>query len=153
VLDALRAYSFPGNVRELENVLERALAFANDGVIQVGDLSLKAARPLEPGSREVAPAVAVVVEAAAPPVPVAALPLPVAAPPVEPVPDAGRAAPAAAAAPASEGTSTLPDYLDRIERDVIKSALQQAGSDHDAAAGLLGISVRQLRYQMQKLKM
>nr|WP_308601255.1 sigma-54 dependent transcriptional regulator [Massilia sp. Dwa41.01b] len=42
VLDALRAYSFPGNVRELENVLERALAFANDGVIQVEDLSLKA---------------------------------------------------------------------------------------------------------------
>ncbi|RZA32706.1 MAG: sigma-54-dependent Fis family transcriptional regulator, partial [Lysobacteraceae bacterium] len=30
VLDALRAYSFPGNIRELENVLERALAFAND---------------------------------------------------------------------------------------------------------------------------
>ena len=47
VLDALRAYSFPGNVRELENVLERALAFANDGVIEVTDLSLKAARPAE----------------------------------------------------------------------------------------------------------
>jgi two-component system response regulator PilR (NtrC family) len=44
VLDTLRAYSFPGNVRELENVLERALAFANDGVIEVGDLSLKGAR-------------------------------------------------------------------------------------------------------------
>src|SRR5471032_1585811 len=44
VLDTLRAYSFPGNVRELENILERALAFANDGVIQVQDLALKGAR-------------------------------------------------------------------------------------------------------------
>ena len=48
VLDTLCAYSFPGNVRELENVLERALAFANDGVIEVGDLSLKSARVAEP---------------------------------------------------------------------------------------------------------
>ena len=41
VLETMRAYSFPGNVRELENVLERALAYADNGVIQVGDLALK----------------------------------------------------------------------------------------------------------------
>ncbi|MDB5899876.1 MAG: sigma-54-dependent Fis family transcriptional regulator [Ramlibacter sp.] len=58
VLDALRAYSFPGNIRELENVLERALAFANDGVIEVGDLSLKTARLAETARVEAAPAVA-----------------------------------------------------------------------------------------------
>src|SRR5690606_10938256 len=52
VLDALQAYSFPGNIRELENVLERALAFANDGMIEVADLSLKAARPGEAKPRE-----------------------------------------------------------------------------------------------------
>jgi two-component system response regulator PilR (NtrC family) len=40
-LQALRAYDFPGNVRELENILERALAFANDGCIQVADLALR----------------------------------------------------------------------------------------------------------------
>jgi two-component system, NtrC family, response regulator PilR len=44
VLEALRAYTFPGNVRELENVLERAQAFADGGVIEVGDLSLKGTR-------------------------------------------------------------------------------------------------------------
>jgi two-component system, NtrC family, response regulator PilR len=42
-LQALCAYPFPGNVRELENILERALAFANDGRIEVADLALKSA--------------------------------------------------------------------------------------------------------------
>lgn len=143
VLDALRAYSFPGNVRELENVLERALAFANDGVIQVGDLSLKAARPTE-GARVqavepaafVAPAPALPVTHAPPPVPAAA-----------PLPEAG--------APAALGPdslpSNLPAYLEAVERDIIGRALQQTQFNRTRTASLLGISVRQLRYQMQKL--
>jgi two-component system, NtrC family, response regulator PilR len=40
-LDVLRAFSFPGNVRELENVLERALALCNEGRIDVVDLQLR----------------------------------------------------------------------------------------------------------------
>ncbi|HWV63691.1 MAG TPA: sigma-54 dependent transcriptional regulator, partial [Oxalicibacterium sp.] len=55
-LEALHNYSFPGNVRELENILERALAFANDGVIEVGDLVLKASLPATIASDEVASA-------------------------------------------------------------------------------------------------
>jgi two-component system response regulator PilR (NtrC family) len=39
-IEALRAYSFPGNVRELENILERAMAMADGDTIQVDDLSL-----------------------------------------------------------------------------------------------------------------
>ncbi len=39
-LDALQHYSFPGNVRELENVLERALALAEDDQIGADDLRL-----------------------------------------------------------------------------------------------------------------
>ncbi|HET7811218.1 MAG TPA: sigma-54 dependent transcriptional regulator, partial [Steroidobacteraceae bacterium] len=42
-LELLRQFSFPGNVRELENVLERALALCNQGRIDVGDLQLRAA--------------------------------------------------------------------------------------------------------------
>ncbi len=127
VLETLAAYSFPGNVRELENVLERALAFADGGVIEVGDLSLKGARVAEPVA--------------------AAVDVPVPAPVV-------AAAPVAAAAVAPELPalpSSLPDYLEQVERDIILRALAQTQFNRTQAAQLLGISFRQLRYQMQKL--
>jgi two-component system response regulator PilR (NtrC family) len=134
-------------VRELENVLERALAFANDGVIETGDLSLKGARLADQAETPV--------------------PLP-AAPVAQPVPEASPApafapAPAPAAIPvpapadslpalgAGELPSNLPDYLEQVERDIILRALQQTQFNRTQAASLLGISVRQLRYQMQKL--
>jgi two-component system response regulator PilR (NtrC family) len=41
-LDVLKSFGFPGNVRELENVLERALALCDGGRIDVGDLQLRA---------------------------------------------------------------------------------------------------------------
>jgi two-component system response regulator PilR (NtrC family) len=39
-LQALAAYSFPGNVRELENILERAMTLCEDGRIRASDLQL-----------------------------------------------------------------------------------------------------------------
>jgi two-component system response regulator PilR (NtrC family) len=151
VLDALQGYAFPGNVRELENVLERALAFANDGVIEVGDLLLKGARLAEaaeaPQPQPASPP--------APPPPLAQ-PAPMAATPAA-TPDA-PSAPAVAPADgpptlgAGELPSNLPDYLNQVERDIILRALQQTQFNRTQAATLLGISVRQLRYQMQKLE-
>jgi two-component system response regulator PilR (NtrC family) len=133
VLEALQAYAFPGNVRELENVLERALAFADDGVIEVGDLLLKGARVGETGTAAAA--------AASPAASPAALP-------AAPSADTGQAAPASGA---GDLPSNLPDYLNQVERDIILRALTQTQFNRTQAASLLGISLRQLRYQMQKL--
>jgi two-component system response regulator PilR (NtrC family) len=135
VLEALRAWSFPGNVRELENVLERALAFANDGVIELQDLVLKAARPAEPAA--VAPAAPVPQPAQAAQLPA---PQPAAPQPAAPQPAGPEALP-----------NNLPDYLAQVERDIIQRALNQTQFNRTQAANLLGISVRQLRYQIQKL--
>jgi two-component system response regulator PilR (NtrC family) len=154
VLDALRGYAFPGNVRELENVLERALAFADDGVIEVGDLLLKGAKlgdaavvPQGAGASISSPPAAVPEEAGV------ATPG-VAAPGVATSDAAAPGAATPAAAPPS-GTdalpSNLPDYLSQVERDIILRALNQTQFNRTQAANLLGISVRQLRYQMQKL--
>src|SRR6187455_1517625 len=41
-LDMLQNFAFPGNVRELENVLERALALCDDGRVEAADLQLRA---------------------------------------------------------------------------------------------------------------
>jgi two-component system response regulator PilR (NtrC family) len=133
-------------VRELENVLERALAFANDGVIEVGDLLLKGARLAEHAEAAAQPAML-------------AQPAPPAMPAAAPATPAAPAAASPLAAPddglpalgAGELPSNLPDYLNQVERDIILRALQQTQFNRTQAATLLGISVRQLRYQMQKL--
>src|SRR5471030_1445374 len=161
VLETLRGYSFPGNVRELENILERALAFANDGVIQVQDLALKGAM----GAPAAAPVMAAPLDAAAAPstapsVGAGAYPF---AAPATPAPWPGAAGAntiASVAAPASAMIalpvidalpSNLPEYLNAIEREIIMRALAQTQYNRTQAAQLLGISFRQLRYQMQKL--
>ena len=67
-----------------------------------------------------------------------------------PVASAATAAPAAAA-DCIPLPSSLPDYLEQVERDIILRALAQTQFNRTQAALLLGISFRQLRYQMQKL--
>ncbi|MDE2599209.1 MAG: sigma-54-dependent Fis family transcriptional regulator [Rhodocyclaceae bacterium] len=102
-LQALQAYPFPGNVRELENIVERALALLGGDSIDAADLNLS-------------------------PPPRAS----------DSVPDAGSVA--------------LQDYLDEVERKVIIEALQKTGFNRTAAAKLLGVTFRSLRYRMQRLE-
>jgi two-component system response regulator PilR (NtrC family) len=140
---ALESYAFPGNVRELENILERALAFANDGVIEVDDLVLKAAKPPQPvGNRSPA------LES------VAALPVSDAPPTAS---DAGKVltievAQSVTALDEDPLPASLPDYLDGVEREIICRALAKTRFNRTRAAELLGISFRQLRYRMQRLE-
>jgi two-component system response regulator PilR (NtrC family) len=65
-------------------------------------------------------------------------------------PDETAPAPSSALG-AGELPSNLPDYLSQVERDIILRALNQTQFNRTQAASLLGISLRQLRYQMQKL--
>lgn len=136
-LRALQGYSFPGNVRELENILERAVAFANDGVIEVTDLALKANPVFAAATTE--QAVAIAVE----PVVV----------PVEPV--VARVSVQPLPAMTADGLPglpcNLPDHLDQVEREIIRRALAKTQFNRTQAADLLGISFRQLRYRMQRL--
>jgi len=101
-LKVLSAYDFPGNVRELENVIERALALCVGGLIQPDDLQLK------------------------------------------PVNGEQQAA-------AMGGKYPLTDYLDRVEREAILEALHQTHFNRTAAAKILGVTFRALRYRMDRL--
>jgi two-component system response regulator PilR (NtrC family) len=102
----LEAYPFPGNVRELENIVERAVALATGQTIGLGDLP-----------REVS-------GAAAQPMPsLVGLP--------------------------EEGCN-LDDVLGEVERRLVLQALERSGGVRTQAARLLGVTLRSLRYRLQK---
>ena len=59
--------------------------------------------------------------------------------------------PATAMPAGARAGSPLPEYLDRIEREAILDALAKTGFNRTAAAKLLGLTFRTLRYRMQRL--
>jgi two-component system response regulator PilR (NtrC family) len=124
VIERLAAHSLHGNVRELENLLHRAVAL-NDG----DELHID----VEPGGA---------------PMPPTATPV---APP-ELVPAQPQAGPAAGAATGPrEVPSDLQTYLDRQEREILVHALRESGFNRTAAAARLGLSLRQIRYRIARL--
>lgn len=102
-LRALQSYAFPGNVRELENILERAVTLCEGEELSVDDLALPTT------GDEAAPV------------------------------DAGRDA------------VSLESKLDNVEKDAIMKALEQTRYNKTAAAKVLGITFRALRYRLKKL--
>ena len=99
-LQALQEYDFPGNVRELENILERAVALCSTSQIESGDLQLAPVLLEHNGGQSKWP---------------------------------------------------LQDYLDRVEREAIADALEKSRYNRTAAAKMLGITFRSLRYRMERL--
>ncbi|MGA7538716.1 MAG: helix-turn-helix domain-containing protein, partial [Steroidobacteraceae bacterium] len=106
-IELLKTYPFPGNVRELENVLERALTLCVGGLITAEHIKLRTTtRP---------------------------------------------PAPVALTASAAAGGAALGEHLEEIERDAIVKALEKTRYNKTAAAKLLGMSFRALRYRIKKL--
>jgi len=115
-LQMLQNYSFPGNVRELENILERAVTLCDTDTISAGDLQLRHTD----------------------------------------TPDS--ATPSAEATPITPNAQAnlnaelpLEDYLGNIEKEAIQQALEKTRYNKTAAAKLLGITFRALRYKLKKL--
>jgi two-component system, NtrC family, response regulator PilR len=114
---ALQSYSYPGNVRELENLLQRACALAPTPELQLEDMAFNAVN-------------------------------------FKPTAIAGEAA---ASAPASRKPereflpSDIGVYIDSVERDVLERALERTHYNRTAAAQILGLTLRQIRYRMSRL--
>ena len=126
----LARYRFPGNVRELENLLHRAVALSSGETIGVPDLGLPDALVSE---SYVPDGFAATSAAAEPSVPAAPLPSAVALPSEEPLPN------------------DLAAYLDEVERDILVRALERYRFNRTAAGASLGLSLRQMRYRMARL--
>ncbi|MBL8498022.1 sigma-54-dependent Fis family transcriptional regulator [Nitrosomonas sp. JL21] len=106
-LTMLINYDYPGNVRELENILERTLALCPDIPIGKEELQLPAHEPLQDSD-----------------------------PPADTIQDQGL---------------PLQDFLDNLEKDSIVKALNLNRYNRTKAAKTLGITVRSLRYRMERL--
>ena len=63
-LDALRNYTWPGNVRQLKNCLERAVLLSNNGRISIADLPPEVARSAAPSAITAIPATGPIVSEA-----------------------------------------------------------------------------------------
>jgi len=93
-------YSFPGNVRELENILERATALCENDEILIGDLQI---------------------------------------PEIEPTAD--------------NSLTPLGTQTENMEKEQITQSLEENRWNQSATARALGITLRQLRYKIEKLEL
>ncbi|NJN47280.1 MAG: sigma-54-dependent Fis family transcriptional regulator [Candidatus Competibacteraceae bacterium] len=120
-LKALQHYAFPGNIRELENILERAFTLCEGQTIASNDLLLP--------------------DSPAPSAPHAST----SSQPTASIPDEDDRP------SQRPGNTDLESYLEKLERKAIMKALEATRYNKTAAAEKLGISFRALRYRLKKL--
>ncbi len=130
-LETLQAHSWPGNARELGNVLQRALVLREGDCIEAEDLGLAPARLFTPAAQPVAQ-------------PAAAPTLAFTAPRADPVPATGSAR-------LMRG-SDLHSLSRAVEHDAIQRALDENGGNRRETARMLGISERTLRYRLANMR-
>jgi two-component system, NtrC family, response regulator PilR len=125
---ALEEYDFPGNVRELENILERAVAMCDGDRIDTSDLMLPQRAPRQ--STDTAMHVHHHAQ-----------------------PGVAQHGSTPSAPPSHAPSSELPldDYISNLERTAIMKALEESRYNKTAAARKLGITFRALRYKLKKL--
>ena len=104
---------FPGNVRELENLLERALAMCDGNTITIDDLSYES----EYGAKQ----------------------------------SSANTQQSPSFNPNKASELNLSDFLEDVEKRAIANALEKTNNNKTAAAKLLGVSFRTLRYRLVKL--
>ncbi len=135
---ALEGYSFPGNVRELENILERAYTLCETDTIMPGDLQLTRHSDHTANGHEADDWSAAhdtdadmdtIVDASA----------------------LGETTSDTRVKP--EAGESLETYLEDVEKGVILEALEATRWNKTAAAKQLGITFRALRYRLKKLRL
>ncbi|KNZ32483.1 MAG: Fis family transcriptional regulator [Methylibium sp. NZG] len=124
----LARYPFLGNVRELENLLHRAVALTGTEEINVQDLDLPDAVFTDSAAQELDLITENTRQAEV---------------------DAGLVQPAALPQPSLP--SDLGEYLDEVERGILERALERHRYNRTAAGASLGLSLRQMRYRMARL--
>ena len=115
-------YNYPGNFRELENILERATALAADGVIEPDDLQIHTHELIQDDEDDVDTTAV----------------------------EVGDVSPLSHHF--NMGQATLQEYLDEVERTILEQALTATKYNRTQAAKLLGISFRSMRYRLDRLE-
>ncbi len=129
-ISALQDYSFPGNVRELENILQRAFTLSDGETIEPAHLALSDDTPQSPAAASLARAPETTVPA-----------------------DTLEAGAVPGAVQHFDPGFDLEKHLENIERQTIEAALVQTRWNKTAAARKLGLTFRSLRYRMKKLEL
>jgi len=132
-ITALNNYTFPGNVRELVNILERAITLCDENLITVEDLKLCTSK-IETASEKTAEPEIIQIDDQITPTPTPT-----------PTSNLGFELP--------KDINDIEGFLESIEKAILERTLFETRWNKTAAAKKLGISFRTMRYRLKKLEL